>query len=280
MRSIFLALVGFVSLTLPMPVQSQGFAPDTILSFKHTPEAELRLHVFTPPGHRPTDRRPALIFFFGGAWNKGSPEQFFPHASYFASRGLVAIAAEYRIRSAHGTTPFESLRDAKSAIRWVRAHARELGVDSARIAAGGGSAGGHLAAAAGMLTGFEEPAEDSDISSRPDALVLFNPVVDNGPGGWGYGRIGERYREFSPMHNVRSTAPPTVVFLGTADRLIPVTTIRRFAALMREAGVRCDVHLYEGQEHGFFNYRRGDNPYYEETLRTAEAFLASLGYLD
>ncbi|MBW3629017.1 MAG: alpha/beta hydrolase [Gemmatimonadetes bacterium] len=239
----------------------------------------MRLHLFFPPGHQNGNPQPALVLFFGGGWYGGEPGQFYPQARYFASRGLVAIAAEYRTSNTHGTSPFESVRDARSAMRWVRTHAAELGVDPQRIAAGGGSAGGHLAAAAALLPGIDEAGEDLSVSSRPDALVLFNPVIDNGPGGYGYERIGERYPEFSPLHNVAPSAPPTIVFLGTEDNAVPVQTIRRFEERMRGAGARVEVRLYEGQKHGFFNYGNGENEYYFRTVREADRFLSSLGYL-
>ena len=127
------------------------------------------------------DQRPAVVFFFGGGWNGGSPSQFAPHCEYLASRGMVAMTADYRVKSRQGTTPFDCVEDGKSAIRYVRQHAKELGVDPKKIAAGGGSAGGHVAAATGTVRGMDEKNEDSGISSKPDALILFNPVYDNGP---------------------------------------------------------------------------------------------------
>jgi acetyl esterase/lipase len=191
----------------------------------------------------------------------------------------VTIAPEYRTRNAHGTTPFESVRDAKSALRWIRAHAGQLGIDASRIAAGGGSAGGHLAAATGLLKGHNETEDDTTTSSRPNALVLFNPVLDNGPGGYGYDRIGTQYLEFSPLHNINPMAPPTIILVGTEDHLVPVRMVRDFQARMRQAGVQCELRLYDGQKHGFFNYREGTNEYYVRSLLAAHAFLSSLGYL-
>lgn len=240
----------------------------------------LNLQIFEPDGHRPTDARPGIVFFIGSAWVKGNPEQFFPHCRYLASRGMVAISAEYRVKALHGTTPFECVKDGRSAVRWVRAHAGELGIDPSRLAAGGGSAGGQVAAAAGTLTAFDEEGEDRSVSCRPDALVLFNPVFDNGPGGYGHDRVASRWREFSPKHNIRAGAPPTIVFLGSEDPTLPVTSAQEYGRLMKEAGSRCDVHVYDGQEHGFFNYFDGKNPYYAETLRKADRFLASLGLLE
>lgn len=254
--------------------------PDEKLTYKLTPQGQLALNLFRPDAGGSAGSRPAIVFFFGGGWNGGGPAQFHPHCRYLASRGMVALAAEYRVKERHGTSPFECVKDGKSAVRWIRAHADELGIDPGRIAAGGGSAGGHVAAATALCNRIQEEDNDRSVSSRPDALVLFNPVFDNGPDGFGHERVGDRWREISPLHNIDSDAPPTVVFLGTEDRLVPVATAENYRDLMREAGVRCDLHLYEGEGHAFFNYREGQNPYYNRTVRAADRFLAALGYLE
>jgi acetyl esterase/lipase len=253
--------------------------PDRQVVYKTVDNVRLELHIFKPANHEPVDKKPCIVFFFGGGWVSGSPSQFYPHCRYLASRGMVAISAEYRVKNRHGTTPYECVKDGKSAIRWVRTHAGELGIDPRRIAAGGGSAGGHVAAATGSVKIFEEPSEDKAISSKPNALILFNPVYDNGPEGYGHERVKEHWREFSPMHNIDEDTPPTVVFLGTKDKLIPVSTAEQYKDLMVKSGRRCDLHLYEGQPHGFFNYRKGENTYYYQTVIEADKFLASLGYL-
>ena len=261
--------------------------PDEILTYKTIGDVKLQLNIFNPSGWQPPSLRggwrnqpkPCIVFFFGGGWVGGTPSQFFPHCRYLASRGMVAISAEYRVKKKHKTSPYECVKDGKSAVRWIRKHAKELGIDPKRIAAGGGSAGGHVAAATGTVKGFEEPSEDKSISSRPNALVLFNPVYDNGPTGYGHDRVKDRWQEFSPMHNISKKTPPTIVFLGTKDKLIPVATAEKYKEIMKKAGVRCELHLYKDQPHGFFNYRKGKNPYYNHTVITADKFLASLGYL-
>ena len=106
-------------------------------------------------------------------------------------------------------------------MRWVRSRAKEFGIDPNRIASGGGSAGGHLAAFVGIVEGTDDPADDLSVSPKSNAMVLFNPVFDNGPEGWGAARVGDRYREFSPFHNVTKDDPPAIVFLGSADKLVP-----------------------------------------------------------
>jgi acetyl esterase/lipase len=248
--------------------------PDETVVYKTIGDAELTLHIFNPPNHESTNKSPAIIFFFGGGWITASPRQFYNQSMYLASRGMVAICADYRTREKYETSPKACVRDGKSAIRWVRSHADELGIDPNRIAAGGGSAGGHVAAATGTLIKFDEEGEDTSISCRPDALVLFNPVFDNGPDGYGYDRVKEYWKEFSPMHNISKETPPTIVFLGTKDKLIPVATAEEYKERMEKAGVRCDLHLYKDQPHSFFNKAR-----YYETLLETDRFLISLGYL-
>ena len=255
-----------------------GFSPDKTVVYKTVDGVDLKLHVFNPPGHTPTSNPcPAIVFFFGGGWKGGSPSQFYPHCAHLASRGMVALSVEYRVESVHNTSPRECVKDGKSAIRWIRQHAAELGIDPGKIAAGGGSAGGHVAAATGTLESFDESGEDLAISARPNALVLFNPVFDNSSQGYGYDRVKDYWQTFSPMHNISEKTPPTIVFLGTSDKLIPVDTAKTYQKTMEEKGGRCDLHLYDGQLHGFFNYKNTE--YYDKTVEEMDRFLESLGFL-
>ena len=222
--------------------------------------------------------KPVMVFFFGGGWTSGNLDQFRPHAEYFAKRGSVTALVDYRVMSRNGTSPFACLRDAKSAIRYLRTHAESLGIDPEKLIAAGGSAGGHLAAALAVIDGYNESTDDPAVDCNPNALVLFNPVLDNGPGGYGYNRIGNEYLHFSPLHNLRKGIPPTIIFLGTEDHLIPVETVKYYQRVMQKLGSRCDLHLYEGQDHGFFNYKNFE--YYQKTVLEADLFLQSLGYLE
>jgi acetyl esterase/lipase len=256
--------------------------------YKSAGDVRLNIYIFEPPGHRAGARRPAIVFFFGGGWRSGSPQQFAPQCRHLASRGMVAFAADYRVASRHNVEVVDCVRDAKSAIRWVRANADRLGVDPDRIAAGGGSAGGHLAAAAALLPDFDEPGEDQRISSRPNALVLFNPALVLAPvEGLPFPRnlaelterLGAEPQALSPYHHIRKGAPPTIIFHGKADTTVPYRTVELFTQRMLEAGNRCELVGFEGAAHGFFNYGRGNNKAYYETLHKMEEFLASLGYL-
>ena len=164
----------------------------------------------------------------------------------------------------------------KSVIRWVRHHAGDLGVDPNRVTAAGASAGGQVAAAAGLVPGLDEPGEDGSVSSRPNALVLWYAVVENGPDGYGSRGMKARYREVSPLHNITSNAPPTLFLLGTQDSLIPVSTAEAFKARMEQAGGRCELVLFPGAGHPIYDYRRGGSSLREQILREVDRFLADI----
>lgn len=245
----------------------------TELIYKKIGDVELKMKLYYPATYKKGDRLPAIVLFYGGGWNTASPDQFAGQAKYLAKEGMIAVTADYRVKNIHGTTPFEALDDARSAVAYLRINAPKLGITPGRLAAGGGSAGGHLAAATD-LTGSGK-ADGSNVSCRPNALVLFNPVFNNGPGNYGYDRVGSRYTEFSPYHNIKKGAAPTIVFLGTSDDLVPVSVAQDYKTAMDAVGSRCELYLYDGQEHGFFNRA----PYFSQTMEKVCVFLRLHGYL-
>lgn len=265
-----------VSAQKPMAMDLPGSA-----IYATTPEGELSVYFHYPEGHAVDADSPAVLFFFGGGWLGGTPDHLKRQATHLAERGIVGITADYRTNKKHGTTPFECVADAIQAMRYVRAHADTLGIDPERLGAAGGSAGGHLAMALSTVTADDlipPPADDApDVSFRPDALVLFNPVYDNSPEGYGHGRIGERYVDFSPAHNLHANMPPTLVMLGDQDKLIPVATAEKVRDEMTALGVRSELILYPGQPHGFFN--NANSGMYQATVQAMDDFLVSLGWL-
>ena len=258
--------------------------PEKKVVYKTIDNTELALHVFNPKGHKLTDKRPAIVFFFGGGWMGGNPKQFYQQAKSFAALGFVAMSAEYRVIGKHKTTPFECVQDGKSAVRWIRQHAAELGVDPDRIVAAGGSAGGHVAACIGVIQGHEEEGENTNISAMPNAMILYNPVVDTTEKGYGMNEVGEqRKTEISPCHNVRKGIPPTLVFHGTADRIVPFENVERFTQLMKDAGNRCILVPFEKKGHGFFNGsffrpKNGDDDF-SQCMNKSVEFLSALGFV-
>lgn len=203
---------------------------------------------------------------------------------------MVAMAADYRVRDRHGVKAKTCVEDAKSAIRWIRKNASRLGIDPDRIAAGGGSAGGHLAVSTATLSSHDDPKDDLSISCRPNALVLFNPAVVLAPvTGFkeatdeGLAKLRERMgaepETVSPFHNVKPGIGPTIIFHGMSDKLVPYETVEMFYKKMNEHGNRCELVGYEGADHGFFNYGSDNNAPFIDTVAKMDAFLVSIGYL-
>jgi len=249
--------------------------------YKHVEDRELKLYVTKPADWKQSDSRPAIVFFHGGGWTGGSPGQFTEHSKYLVTRGMVCVQVQYRLLDRKKSDPpITCCRDAKSAMRWVRSRAAEFGINPDRIASGGGSAGGHLAAFVGMVEGTDDPSDNLKVSAKSNAMCLFNPVFDNGPGGWGGKRVGDRYTEFSPFHNVTKDDPPAIVFLGSKDSLVPVKTAYDFRQKMTDVGVKSEIHIFEGMPHGFFNHGRNGNKPYFETVTAMDKFLASLGWIE
>ena len=293
-RSLSLLLPFSLSLLLSVSAPAAPTYPPTFADartevYKTVGDTKLSLYIFEPPATAAKTNRPAIVFFFGGGWTSGSPGQFEQHCRALAARGMVAITADYRVSSRQQAKPIDCVADAKSALRWVRANASRLGVDPQRIAAGGGSAGGHLAAATATVPGFETPGDDTKISSVPNALVLFNPALVLAPlPGLELANFGDRVpaermgtdpKNLSPAHHVKKGTPPAIIFHGKADTTVPYATAEAFTAAMKAAGNRCELVGTEGARHGFFNYGRGDNSDYRATLTATDSFLVSLGWL-
>ncbi|MCC9640834.1 alpha/beta hydrolase [Rhodopirellula sp. JC740] len=257
----------------------EQFVYKTIVDEKSGKQTELFIDWTRPADWKPSDSRPAAVFFHGGGWVGGKPGQFEKHSEELAARGMVCFRVKYRLLDKKNKLPPDTcVEDASDAFRTVRGRAKEFGIDPNRIAAGGGSAGGHLAAFLGMM---DDETIDG-VSRKPNALLLLNPVYNNGPGGWGTARVGDQFQKYSPAHNITADDPPSIVFLGTKDRLIPVSTGEEFRDECVQAGVTSELHLYEGQPHGFFNAKKeaGGGKIYRDTMKKTFAFLESLGWIE
>jgi len=245
-------------------------SPEKIF-YKSTEQTDLNLFIYNPVDFDKSQTYNCIVFFHGGGWNSGDYKQFERQSIYFASRGMVAISVEYRIRNKHGTSPIQAMEDAKSAIRFIRLNSELFSINPNRIAAAGGSAGGHLAAVAGNIDLFDNSSEDLAISSKPDLLILYNPVLHYGRK-WGW---IDNPSSASPYENLSEGAPPTIILTGTKDKIVPVELIENYKKRMEAVGSRCDVFFYEGAEHAFFN--KGQD--FIDTLYKSDIFLKSNWYL-
>ena len=211
--------------------------------YKNTLQEDMYLYILRPLG-KSEKALPAIVYFTGGGWVSGNVEDQIPNPAWFRDHGMIGIEADYRVKSRHGTNPVECIEDAKSAVRYVRAHAKELGIDPNRIIVAGGSAGGHLAACT-FIDGGDASGEDLTISSKPNALVLHNPVL-----GKGFGKeFFEAHPEFSPILHIKKGWPPTIISNGTKDKTTPIDVAEKFTRLMTEAGNTCELISVKDADH-------------------------------
>ena len=277
--SILPLLVFFTCLVYANPNQ-------TILSnsenytFKETSSIDLKIYVFKPDNWKASGKNPAIVFYFGGGWNNRHITQFVAYAQYYASRGYVCFIPNYRVRSSENSQAIDSVRDAQDAFAFVRKNANKFGIDRNRIAASGGSAGGHLAASIATLKDLKH----GDLS-KPDALILFNPVcvVDplKNPKRFNFARLGVKGYEISPYHHVDETVPPTIIYHGTEDLLVPFKTAEMFHQRMLEFGNDSSLIPFDGRDHGFFNHGKHlVESDYAKTLKYTDDFLSRIGWSD
>jgi len=245
------------------------------ITYKTIGDRELKLHVNYPPDWKPGDKRSAIVFFFGGAWRSGSVAAFKFQADYLAQRGLVAARADYRIKNKDGVSPDKCVEDARSAVRWMRKNAKLLGIDPKKLITSGGSAGGHLAACMMIPKSVEAKGDDLSISTMPQAMVLFNPVLT-----FEHEEMMKRFDidksvagKISPTKYLTKKSPPALILFGTNDKLLAHGN--EYWKKAEGLGVRAEKYIAESQGHGFFNR----SPWRERTLIAADKFLASLGYL-
>lgn len=228
----------------------------------------------------------AIVLFHGGGWSVGEASWIYPTARLLMEQGMVAVSVEYRLSDQKTITPFDAVADARAAIRWVRAHAEELGVDPARVAAGGISAGGHLAASTAV---FDEPGGASP-SARPDLLVFWSPAVAVGNDGWFAKLSGGRAQAaaLSPDRHVRAGLPPAILLQGAEDSVTPAAGAIRFCGRMRQVGSLCELVVYPGVGHLFTrNLQQQEEPDYKaidlaidaDADNQAIAFLQQHGFI-
>ena len=256
----------------------KSLQPDRKVVYKTVGEYELTLHIFEPEEWKPTDRRPCFLIIHGGGWQGMDPSRMYPFAADLVKRyGMVGICPEYRLyKPDKSVTVFDCVSDARSSVRYVRSHPEEFGIDPEKIVVAGASAGGHLATSTVLFDAVDEAGEDTSVSSIPEALVLYFPVIDTSAGGYGQAKIGERWKELSPVDHVRAGLPPTITFHGTGDKTTPFAGAKRFHEEMLASGNRSELIIHEGGNHGYIMWDEG---VYQDAISKTAEFLDSLGLL-
>jgi len=251
--------------------------------YKNVGERELPLFVYKPKDWTAADQRICVVWFFGGGWKIGGPAQFSEQSMWLAKRGIISITVDYRIESTDGTTPFEAVKDARSALRWVRSNATRFGIDPGKVVAAGGSAGGHLAAACAIFSEQNENSDALNFSPVPDALLLLGPLLDpdipivhKHTGQEEF----ETYRAISPIDQLKAPLPPTLILHGAGDRVIPVESIAAFVTRAKQLGSPyVKLVRYQGMGHEFYSHGIRGNLEFKDTLERAMKFFGELGWL-
>jgi len=255
-----------------------GSAPATTppgkrYTYKTSAGKPRELELYFPPNHDPAKAKvPGIILFHGGGWTGGTLDQFRFASAYFASRGLVCATAEYQMlgKGAAKLPEGEShkrvcVTDAKSAIRWLKQHAGEFGIDPNRIITGGGSAGGHISALATMNPGLNDPADPKDIDTNVVAYLWFNPAFSPGD---------NKDSEIDILHHQKAELAPAIVFFGDKDTW--KTGWDAAQSKWESLGTKTiDLRIAPGQSHSFFN----KEPWRTLTLIEADKFLVKHGLL-
>lgn len=226
---------------------------------------------------------PVIVYIHGGGWNAGSKEAGFRQMVGFAAGGYFAVSINYRL-SGQAKYP-AAVHDCKAAIRFIRAHADELGIDQNRIGVWGHSAGAHLAALLGtsgntsVLDGKVGDADPAAISSAVQCVVDFSGPVDlridgaNGPiAQWFGGPLSQHQdlaRQASPLTYIDADDPPVLIVHGTKDQTVNIRQAVLFEKALKDGGVQVEYMPIEGAGHGV-----ADPAAY---IRTAEFFDQHLG---
>jgi acetyl esterase len=263
-------LTGIFAADAPAPDPPQG----KVCVYKHSAGVPRQMEIYFPPNHDAAKAKvPGVILFHGGGWSGGSLNQFRIACDYLASRGLVAATANYRMLSKAEASQLPAgesrkrvcITDAKSAIRWFKQQAAELGIDPQRIVTGGGSAGGHVAVLATTNPGLDDPADPQDIDTSVVAYLLLNPA---------FSPDDAKDEQVDALRHVKPGLAPAIVFFGSQDPWKPGWDAVH-EELKRLGNTTTDLQIAEGQRHGFFNR----DPWQTVTLIAADRFLVQLGLL-
>lgn len=226
----------------------------------------VRLYVVKPKGWAASDKRPVLVWFFGGGFVRGTPDKSIGWARAAAKLGLVGVAVDYRVRERFpNVPPAEVVADGRRGVRWLQDHATELGIDPTKIAVGGGSAGGGMA----LWTALSAvpPASSADESPlyKPAALILMCPVSDTTPEtGYGASRFGDLAYKVSAAQQLDPQMPPVLLMHGDADTTVPYKQSVRLAELLTSTGNTVEFITVPGGEHSFAS----DTPEWREKSRS------------
>jgi len=239
---------------------------------------ELTAYCFNPPGHDPAQLKPAIVFFHGGLWDVSMPTQFAPHCMHFASRGMVAVAVEYRVETKHNASPMDAFEDAQMAMLWMKHNHEGLGIDPQRIIAVGAASGAHMALSMAMQP---EIMEIDGFTPRPQGVIALSALVNTTRKGTESERFGDvkTATKYSPSSHVAKNLPPSLFLHGKSDTIVPHDHVVKITKALKRKKNRCELIDFEAANHSFFNFNVSAT-HFEITLNSMDAFVSEMGYIE
>jgi len=244
-------------------------APDTKWAYKDVEGKQLFMDVFLPDAYEEGNSFPTFVVFHGGSWRTGKAEWHYPDCKYWASRGMIAVSVDYRLKDRDNVdVPLECVKDAKSSVRFLRKNSEKLKVNPDKIVVAGGSAGGQLAAATALIDTAEtnDDQYDLSISCVPNLVLLYNPYFKTSD-------------NLNPANFVKENAPPFISFLGDEDQAIPVVDILDFHNKLIQSGAASEYYVGKGGKHGFCNGRNPNNKFFHWSLGLSDNYFVKHGII-
>ncbi|WP_239561912.1 alpha/beta hydrolase [Micromonospora luteifusca] len=245
---------------------------ESAISYRAADGSELHLLVFEPAEGTPS--RAGVVLFHGGALRDGSPDGLVPHCRALASRGIFAVSAGYRLLDRGAASIDDCLADVRRAVEQFGRLAASRGLETPHLAAGGSSAGAHLAMLAAMTpsNAAPEPGIAALVALNPAGLNLgsFEPDAQRRleqQVGIAEGRLVD----YSLIECVRPGNPPTQIHHGTRDEVEPIGSVRQFRDAMARSGNECTLLEYENAEHGF--HYPGTSGHFDGVIDATALFL-------
>ena len=231
----------------------KGRASHIIETYKKVDGYELEMHLFLPNTDEFKGERTTIVQFHGGSWSKGKPDWFFETAEAYAKQGFVVAVVEYRIKGRQGTYPFESVKDAKSAIRWIRENAKKYTIDPAKIIATGNSAGGHLCLATTLIENWNEETDNLSINAVPNVILVNSGVYDltHRTTKWitEYDENKALVKEISPNHLLKKSETKMLLIHGEKDMNCSYSSAEYFYNEMKLLGTNIELHTIKDAPH-------------------------------
>ncbi|MBC8755771.1 prolyl oligopeptidase family serine peptidase [Kordia sp. YSTF-M3] len=255
----------------------KGRASHNIEIYKKVKTFELEMHLFLPDTIVFKGDRPTIVQFHGGSWSGGKPDWFFETAAAYAKQGWVIAVVEYRIKAKQGNSPFQAVKDAKSAIRWLRKNAERLKIDSNKIVATGNSAGGHLAIATSLVENWNEKTDDRTISAVPTIVIVNSAVYDLTVANTKWIVEGlenkDLVKEISPNSLISKSTTKMLLIHGENDRRCTYSSAEKFYTEMKSLGNDIELHTIKDATH-FIWYGRHS----QEVSKITSEYLEKLNF--